>query len=129
MLFGATNRLDILDKALLRPGRFDRKIAFELPEKNDRIKIFEYYLKKLQTNEDLGELSLEMGKVSIGFSCADIANICNEASILSIRRKKDKVTQQILENAIDNILLGHEKKTHLFGSILCYRLKEKLLKP
>lgn len=117
LLFGATNRLDILDKALLRPGRFDRKIAFELPEKNDRIKIFEYYLKKLQMNEDLGELSLEMGKVSIGFSCADIANICNEASILSIRQDKEFVTKELLYEAIDNVVLGPKKET--------FRLKDK----
>ena len=111
LLFGATNRLDIIDKALLRPGRFDRKIRFELPEKNDRIKIFEYYLKKLNIDENIEELSFDLGKTSIGFSCADIANICNEASILSVRQEKTFVTKKLLYEAIDNVILGPKKET------------------
>lgn len=109
LLFGATNRLDILDKALLRPGRFDRKIRFELPEKNDRVEIFKYYLEKMTIEEDIDELSKELGKVSTGFSCADIANICNEASILSVRKKTKYVTEKILKDSIDNVILGPEK--------------------
>jgi len=111
LLFGATNRLDILDKALLRPGRFDRKIRFELPEKNDREEIFKYYLNKMVIEEDIDELSKKLGKISIGFSCADIANICNEGSILSVRKKTEFVSLKILEEAIDNVILGPEKKT------------------
>jgi len=111
LLFGATNRLDILDPALLRPGRFDRKIRFELPEKKDRVKIFKYYLKKMTIEEDIDTLSQDLGKISIGFSCADIANICNEGSILSVRKKTDVVTKKILEEAIDNVILGPEKDT------------------
>ena len=111
LLFGATNRLDILDKALLRPGRFDRKIRFELPEKNDREEIFKYYLKKMSIEEDIDELSKKLGRISIGFSCADIANICNEGSILSVRKKTKFVSLKILEEAIDNVILGPEKKT------------------
>ena len=117
LIFAATNRIDMLDKALLRPGRFDRKIQFELPERADREKIFSLYLKKIRVEGNIDELSLLLSKQSLGFSCADIANICNEASILSIRQKNEKVTQKNLENAIDNILLGHEKKT--------FRLSEK----
>jgi len=111
LLFGATNRLDILDKALLRPGRFDRKIRFELPEKKDREEIFKYYLKKMSIEEDIDELSKKLGRISIGFSCADIANICNEGSILSVRKKTKFVSLKILEEAIDNVILGPEKKT------------------
>ena len=117
LLFAATNRMDILDKALLRPGRFDRKIQFELPEKNDREKIFEYYLNKVPLEDDLKELSQYFARISTGFSCADIANICNEASILCVRRKKKKVTKQLLEDALDNVILGPEKKS--------FRLSEK----
>ena len=111
LLFGATNRLDILDKALLRPGRFDRKIRFELPEKKDREEIFKYYLKKMSIEEDIDELSKKLGRISIGFSCADIANICNEGSILSVRKQTEFVSLKILEEAIDNVILGPEKKT------------------
>jgi len=90
LLFGATNRLDILDSALLRPGRFERKIQFELPEKDDRVKIFEYYLEKMKINQKKKiTYSKELGKISAGFSCADIANICNEASILTVRKTKN----------------------------------------
>ena len=117
LIFAATNRLDMLDKALLRPGRFDRKVQFELPEREDREKLFSLYLQKIKLDGDIEKMAEHLSKQSLGFSCADIANICNEASILSIRQKKDKVTQKILEMAIDNILLGHEKKT--------FRLSEK----
>ena len=81
----------MLDKALLRPGRFDRKIQFELPERADREKIFALYLKKIKLEGDVDKMAKHLSKQSLGFSCADIANICNEASILSIRQKKEKV--------------------------------------
>jgi len=111
LIFGATNRIDMLDKALLRPGRFDRKIQFELPERGGREKIFKHYFKKMELSENIEKMANHLSKQSFGLSCADIANICNEASILSVRQNKDKVTQKILETAVDNILLGHEKKT------------------
>ena len=111
LIFGATNRLDILDEALMRPGRFDRKIRFELPERSDREKIFFSYLSKMKLNIESEELSEVLSKQSFGFSGADIANICNEACILSVRCKSDHVTREILENAVDNVLLGPEKKT------------------
>jgi len=117
LIFGATNRLDMLDKALLRPGRFDRKIQFELPERKEREKIFKHYLKDMQLEEEIDVLAKLLSKQSFGFSGADIANICNEASILSVRRENTCITQEILEDAIDNVLLGHEKKT--------FRLSEK----
>jgi len=111
LIFGATNRLDMLDKALLRPGRFDRKIQFELPERKEREKIFKHYLKDMQLDDDIDILAGILSKQSFGFSGADIANICNEASILSVRRDNPCITQEILEDAVDNVLLGPEKKT------------------
>ena len=111
LIFGATNRLDILDKALLRPGRFDRKIQFELPECKDREAIFEYYLNKLQIEGDPHILALNLAKQSFGFSGADIYNVCNEASILAIRNKAEMVTTQYLEQALEYVLLGPKKTT------------------
>jgi len=111
LIFAATNRLDILDDALMRPGRFDRKICFDLPERGDREKIFNNYLKKMTLEDDSDGLSEVLSKQSFGFSGADIANICNEACILSVRYNSENVTRKILETAVDNVLLGPEKKT------------------
>ena len=111
LIFGATNRLDILDKALLRPGRFDRKIQFELPECKDRECIFEYYLNKLQIEGEPKTLASNLAKQSFGFSGADIYNVCNEASILTIRNKATMVTTQYLEQALEYVLLGPKKTT------------------
>jgi len=109
LVIGATNRLDILDKALLRPGRFDRKIHFGLPEISDRKLIYEYYLTKIQTMNEIS--TQELAEQSFGFSGADISNVCNEACILAVRENKTFIDQKILSNAIDNILLGREKKS------------------
>ena len=111
LIFAATNRLDILDDALMRPGRFDRKIRFELPERGDREKIFQIYLENMKLDTEPDMLSEALSKQSFGFSGADIANICNEACILSVRCNSENVTRKILENAVDNVLLGPEKKT------------------
>jgi ATP-dependent metalloprotease FtsH len=109
LIIGATNRLDIIDKALLRPGRFDRKIYFGLPEINDRKLIYEYYLTKIKTINNIS--TQKLAEQSFGFSGADISNICNEACILAVRDNKKKINQELLYNAIDNILLGREKKS------------------
>jgi len=111
LIFGATNRLDMLDKALMRPGRFDRKIKFELPERQEREKIFQHYLDKMQLEEGMEDVASRLAKQCFGFSCADIANICNEASILAVRNNRKKVSRRLLEEAIDTVLLGHEKRT------------------
>jgi len=109
LIFAATNRIDILDKALLRPGRFDRKIQFFLPEKDDRKKIFEYYISQMHTT---GVIDVDMlAKQCFGFSGADISHVCNEACILSIRENKIAVTSDILDNAVANVLLGPEKNS------------------
>ena len=111
IVFGATNRLDIIDDALLRPGRFDRKIRFELPEKCEREKIFNHYLSKLNLKDNIEDVTKRLSNLSFGFSGADISNICNEACILSVRNHNDTITFKMLENAIDNVMLGPEKKT------------------
>ena len=111
LIFGATNRLDMLDKALMRPGRFDRKIQFELPERQEREKIFQHYLDKMQLDADMEDAASHLAKQCFGFSCADIANICNEASILAVRNNRETVSRRLLEEAIDTTLLGHEKRT------------------
>lgn len=111
IVFGATNRLDVIDNALLRSGRFDRKIRFNLPEKSEREEIFIHYLKKLNLEDNIKEVAKNLSKLSFGFSGADISNICNEACILSVRNNKELITIKMLENAIDNVMLGPEKKT------------------
>tara|TARA_Y100001970_G_scaffold173950_1_gene212352 strand:- start:2127 stop:3818 length:1692 start_codon:yes stop_codon:yes gene_type:complete len=111
LIFGATNRLDMLDKALMRPGRFDRKIQFELPERQEREKIFQHYLNKMQLEKGMEGVAAHLAKQCFGFSCADIANICNEASILAVRNNQTTVSRRLLEEAIDTTLLGHEKRT------------------
>jgi ATP-dependent metalloprotease FtsH len=111
LIFGSTNRLDVIDDALLRPGRFDRKIRFELPEMKERKVIFKHYLDKLNLDGKSEEIADRLSKQSMGFSGADIANICNEASILSVRNNLEIINLKILENAIDNIILGPEKTT------------------
>ena len=115
LILAATNRLDILDKAMLRSGRFDRKIQFMLPEKNDREKIFDYYLAKMNIANNID--SNILASQCFGFSGADISHVCNEACILSIRENSPLVTAKILDKAIANILLGPEKNT--------FRLSEK----
>ena len=111
LVFAATNRIDMLDKALLRPGRFDRKIQFELPERADRELIFKHYLSQKKLEEDVDVIAKSLSKQCFAFSSADIANICNEASILSVRADSNVITRNILERAVENVLLGHEKKT------------------
>ena len=111
MVFGATNRKDTLDKALLRPGRFDRKIEFYLPEKKDRKEILNYYLKDLEIEGNLEELIENISEMTYGFSPAELSNICNEASIISIRKNKNKIDMNILNEAIEYTIIGPERKS------------------
>ncbi len=108
IVIGATNRADILDKALLRAGRFDRQIFVDLPDLNERKEIFEVHLKplKLADNVDVEFLA----KQTPGFSGADIANVCNEAALIAARKNKDKVDKQDFLDAVDRIIGGLEKK-------------------
>lgn len=111
IMIGATNRVEILDSALLRAGRFDRQIMIELPDLNERGEIFDVHLKgiKVQNDLDLGFLS----KQTPGFSGADIANVCNEAALIAARHNKEVVEKQDFLDAIDRIIGGLEKKNKI----------------
>lgn len=111
IVIAATNRADILDKALLRAGRFDRQIYVDLPDKNERKSIFEVHIKPLKLNEDV---NLEfLSKQTPGFSGADIANVCNEAAIVAARKGHDTVHHQDFLDAVDRIIGGLEKKNKI----------------
>jgi cell division protease FtsH len=111
IVLAATNRADILDKALMRAGRFDRVIHVDLPELNERKQIFEVHLKPLILGEDVD--SEFLAKQTPGFSGADIANVCNEAALVAARKDKDKVERQDFLDAVDRIIGGLEKKGKL----------------
>lgn len=113
IILAATNRADILDRALLRPGRFDRQIHVDLPELEERKAIFQVHLKPLKLNQDL---DIEfLATQTPGFSGADIANLCNEAALIAARRKKDRVDRDDFLNAVDRIIAGLEKKSKLIS--------------
>lgn len=111
IVLAATNRADILDKALMRAGRFDRQIYVDLPDVRERKEIFEVHLKPIikDTNIDLEFLS----KQTPGFSGADIANVCNEAALIAARKNKKAVEKQDFLDAIDRIVGGLEKKNKI----------------
>lgn len=105
----ATNRADMLDKALLRPGRFDRQIYVDLPELTDREEIFKVHLRNIKVNS---KLDIEqLARQTQGFSGADIANVCNEAALIAARNNKDSVEWDDFMAAIDRIVGGLEKKS------------------
>ena len=111
IILAATNRVDILDKALLRAGRFDRQIYVELPELNDRVEIFKVHLRKIKMDESV-DLELR-ARQTPGFSGADIANVCNEAALIAARRKKTHVQRQDFMDAVDRIIGGLEKRSKI----------------
>ncbi|WP_372919958.1 ATP-dependent zinc metalloprotease FtsH [Salegentibacter sp.] len=115
IVLAATNRPDILDKALLRPGRFDRHIYLELPNKLDRIEIFEVHIQNLKLAKDIDVE--ELASLSPGFSGADIANICNEAALIAARKKKEIVEQQDFLDARDRVVGGLERKGHIISPV------------
>ncbi|MBQ9555965.1 MAG: ATP-dependent zinc metalloprotease FtsH [Muribaculaceae bacterium] len=109
IILAATNRADILDKALLRAGRFDRQIYVELPELSDRKEIFQVHLRDVKTD---GSVDLDLlSRQTPGFSGADIANVCNEAALIAARHKKRAVQRQDFMDAIDRIVGGLEKRS------------------
>ena len=108
IVLAATNRADILDKALMRAGRFDRQIEVGLPELNERKEIFEVHLRKLKLDKDLDREFL--AKQTPGFSGADIANVCNEAALIAARHNKDCVGKEDFLAAVDRIIGGLERK-------------------
>lgn len=111
IVLAATNRADILDKALLRPGRFDRHIYLELPSQKERIEIFKVHMRPLKLADDIDLENLS--KLCPGFSGADIANICNEAALIAARKKSDKVHQSEFMRARDRIVGGIERKNKI----------------
>lgn len=107
----ATNRVDILDKALLRAGRFDRQIYVDLPDVNDRIAIFNVHLRNIKKDENL-DIDL-LARQTAGFSGADIANVCNEAALIAARHNKKSVGIDDFNAAVDRIIGGLEKKSKI----------------
>ena len=109
IILAATNRVDILDKALLRAGRFDRQIHVDLPDLNERKEVFGVHLKPLKLDKSI-DIDL-LARQTPGFSGADIANVCNEASLIAARHNKKKVDKEDFLAAVDRIIGGLEKKT------------------
>ena len=113
IVVAATNRADILDRALVRAGRFDRQIYVDLPELNERKEIFEVHLKPLKVDD---QLNLDfLAKQTPGFSGADIANMCNEAALIAARKEKNHVEKQDFLDAVDRIIGGLEKKNKIIS--------------
>lgn len=111
IILAATNRADILDKALLRAGRFDRQIYVELPDLNDRVAIFNVHLRRIKTDDSV-DVEL-LARQTPGFSGADIANVCNEAALIAARHNKHSVGRQDFIDAVDRIVGGLEKRTKI----------------
>ena len=111
IVLAATNRADVLDKALMRAGRFDRQIYVDLPDVRERKEIFEVHLKPIKKEEELDTEFL--AKQTPGFSGADIANVCNEAALIAARKDKKAVNKQDFLDAVDRIVGGLEKKNKI----------------
>lgn len=114
IILAATNRADILDKALMRAGRFDRQIHVDLPEFKERVEIFGVHLRNLKLVEGF---NIEfLAKQTPGFSGADIANVCNEAALIAARKNKDSIDKQDFLDAVDRIVGGLERKSKIISS-------------
>lgn len=111
IILAATNRADILDKALMRAGRFDRQIYVDLPDLNDRVAIFNVHLRNIKTDDSL-DVEL-LARQTPGFSGADIANVCNEAALIAARHNKQVVDRQDFIDAVDRIIGGLEKRNKI----------------
>ena len=111
IILAATNRADILDKALLRAGRFDRQIYVELPDLNDRKEVFQVHLRNVKIDDSV-DVDL-LARQTPGFSGADIANVCNEAALIAARHKKSVVQRQDFMDAVDRIIGGLEKRSKI----------------
>ena len=113
IVMAATNRADILDKALTRAGRFDRQIFVDLPDLVERKEIFEVHLKPIKLSEEIDVNFL--ARQTPGFSGADIANVCNESALIAARKRKKKVEKQDFLDAVDRIIGGMEKKSKIIS--------------
>lgn len=113
IVMAATNRPDVLDPALVRPGRFDRRVTLDLPDKKDRIEILKVQTGKKPLSKDVD--FEEIGKRTPGFSGADLYSLMNEAAILAARNSKKEVEQMDIINSIEKVMLGPERKSHLMS--------------
>jgi len=113
IILAATNRPDVLDTALLRPGRFDRQISIDRPDLKGREAIFEVHLKPVKTNPDVK--ANKLAEQTPGFAGAEIANVCNEAALIAARKSKKEVFMQDFQDAIDRVIGGLEKKTKIIS--------------
>ncbi len=113
IILAATNRADVLDRALLRAGRFDRQILVELPDLNERKEIFKVHMRPLKLDRDI-DIDF-FARQTPGFSGADIANVCNEAALVAARKNKKKIGRQDFLDAIDRIIGGLEKKNKIIS--------------
>lgn len=113
IVMAATNRPDVLDPALLRPGRFDRRVAVDLPDKEAREEILSLHLQKKKRMRDINVSTI--ASRTPGFSGADLANLANEAAILAAREKRKAVTQDDILKSIEKVLLGPERKSHVLN--------------
>lgn len=111
IMLASTNRADVLDKALLRPGRFDRHILIDLPTLQERKEIFQQHLKSISLKKDPEYYSQRLAQLTPGFSGADIANVCNEAALHAARDKKKEVDTTDLEYAVERVVGGTEKRS------------------
>ncbi|MBE6389557.1 MAG: ATP-dependent metallopeptidase FtsH/Yme1/Tma family protein [Lentisphaerae bacterium] len=109
IVLAATNRPDVLDPALLRPGRFDRQVVMDLPDITGRRQILDVHVKKIKTDDSI-DLDI-IARTTPGFSGADLANLCNEAALLAARRNKEQVSQYELEEARDKVSYGTERRS------------------
>ncbi|KAI0490952.1 ATP-dependent metallopeptidase Hfl [Xylaria cf. heliscus] len=117
VVLAGTNRVDILDKALMRPGRFDRHITIDAPTMAGRQDIFKVYLRKIVTNEDMEYLSGRLASLTPGFAGADIANCVNEAALIAARGNAASITLQHFEQAIERVVGGLERKSLVLGPV------------
>ncbi|KAJ6385023.1 hypothetical protein OIU77_028262 [Salix suchowensis] len=117
VVLAGTNRPDILDKALLRPGRFDRQISIDKPDIKGRDQIFQIYLKKIKLDHEPSYYSQRLAALTPGFAGADIANVCNEAALIAARSEGLLVTMEHFEAAVDRVIGGLEKKNKVISKL------------
>jgi AFG3 family protein len=113
ILMAATNRPDILDQALMRPGRFDRQIGIGRPDLKGRAQIFDVHVKNIKINENIS--SQELAEMTPGFVGADIANVCNEAALIAARKEKKSIDMDDFNYALDKVIGGLEKKNKIIS--------------
>lgn len=113
IIMAATNRPDVLDPALLRPGRFDRRVTIDLPDRDDRANILKVHARKKPMGEDVNLRTI--AERTVGFSGADLQNLMNEGAILAARENRKKVTQYDLIRSIEKVMLGPERKSHVLN--------------